>query len=55
MAIVLVLGVLLAGAVFWFIVRQKNMQNWLVNYVRHCLKTPAQTDGPKHILFCFVE
>ncbi|MDP5141553.1 hypothetical protein ORJ00_02210 [Rheinheimera baltica] len=55
MLMLFVLGVMLFGAVFWAIVRQKNMENWLGNYIRHILKRQVPVNGPKHVLFCFVD
>ncbi|MGB0134616.1 hypothetical protein [Dokdonella sp.] len=52
-AIVLVPGALLAGFMFWMILRSRNMQIWLRSY----LARPARpkTSGPVHVMFCFVD
>lgn len=55
MWVLLVFIVVAAGFAFLAIIRQKNMQNWLWNYIRHLSKRSAQVNGPKHVLFCFVD
>lgn len=55
MWVLLIIGAVAAWLVFVAIVRKKNMQNWLGNYIRHILTQPQAVTGPKHILFCFVD
>jgi hypothetical protein len=55
MWMLIILGILVLGLVFAAIIRHKNMQNWLGGYLQHLLSSPAKTEGPKHILFCFVD
>lgn len=55
MWMIFVAGLLLVTIILVLIIRQKNMQNWLFNYIRHLLQRPAKLNGPKHILFCFVD
>ena len=42
-----------AAAVVWKLLRARNMQIWILNYLRR--KPPQVTDKPVHVLFCFVD
>jgi hypothetical protein len=51
-----VIALVLVAAMTVLVVRQKNMHQWLGAYLRQRL-APARdsSDGPTHILFCFVD
>ena len=37
------------------IIRKKQMHLWLGHYLKRKLKKQANINGPKHIMFCFVD
>ncbi len=49
------LGVLpaLAGLALWLLLRSRNMQGWIVGYLRR--RTPQVQERPVHVMFCFVD
>lgn len=52
--IVSVLLLLFIG-LFVLVLRKKHMHLWLGSYLRQCLTAKPKHQGPKHILFCFVD
>jgi hypothetical protein len=56
MLMAVVIALVLVAAMAVLVVRQKNMHQWLGAYLRQRL-APARdsSDGPTHILFCFVD
>lgn len=51
--IVLALVPLLAAAAVFAVLKSRNMQIWILAYLRR--ERPQKTEGPRHILFCFVD
>ena len=45
---------LAASALFWLVLKKKNMEMWFLPYLKNRLNNP-KTDKPIHVLFCFVD
>ncbi|MDO7084115.1 hypothetical protein WNY51_11205 [Pseudocolwellia sp. AS88] len=45
---------LAASALFWLVLKKKNMEMWFFPYLKNRLNNP-KTDKPIHVLFCFVD
>ncbi|MFT4257834.1 MAG: hypothetical protein QM599_12915 [Pseudoxanthomonas sp.] len=46
-------GWALAATVLWLLLRARNMQIWIADYLRR--RRPAPASGPVHVMFCFVD
>lgn len=54
--LIIFVGLVLACCgMFYLLLRKKYMHLWLGSYIRQCLAAKPQHQGPKHILFCFVD
>ena len=42
-----------AAIVIWLLLRARNMQNWIGNYLTR--RRRPKVDGPVHVMFCFVD
>lgn len=52
---ILVAGFILGVALVYLIIQKKHMYLWLGHYLKRKLSQKNHTNGPKHILFCFVD
>ncbi|MDV3254796.1 MAG: hypothetical protein LOX98_05110 [Lysobacter sp.] len=53
LALVGLVLVLLAGLLVWQLLRARNMQVWILAYLRR--RPPTVTGRPVHVMFCFVD
>lgn len=51
--VVLLIIVLLGAAAVWLLLRARNMQIWILDYLRR--PTRPAVAGPTHVMFCFVD
>lgn len=50
----ILLSLLVFGALFYKVLKMKNMEGWFFSYVERRMNKP-KVKGPKHIMFCFVD
>jgi len=53
--IVIVITILIGLSLGTIIIRKKQMHLWLGHYLKRKFKGTKNLDGPKHIMFCFVD
>lgn len=51
----LIILALLIAALFYTVLRMRNIEIWIVDYIVKKMKSVPEHEGPKHILFSFVD
>lgn len=49
------IGLMVLLSAIYLILKSKNIDIWIISYLRACLTKKPLVDGPTHIMFCFVD